>query len=65
MNKVIDMNAVEKNYGPVPVIQNGSSGRQRGRKDHADEADPGAAEGRRLFEYYRSDPADHVKQMEV
>ncbi len=21
MNKVIDMNAVEKNYGPVPVIQ--------------------------------------------
>lgn len=24
MNKVIDMNAVEKNYGSVPVIQNGS-----------------------------------------
>lgn len=24
MNKVIDMNAVEKNYGTVPVIQNGS-----------------------------------------
>lgn len=22
MNEVIDMNAVEKNYGPVPVIQN-------------------------------------------
>lgn len=79
MNKVIDMNAVGKKlrsctrdselqFPDFRRRELRTSGRQRGRKDHADKADPGAAEGAVFLSItglILRIMANHVEQMEV